>query len=275
MVNKKIIIIQVASIVFIISLAFGLLTVYQSQSYDESNNEIKFSEISTDPFKQVPAILIDYNSSKDYIDDVLSSVDLDRKEQSIIGLIEDKENNIILIESDGNIIEIISDNEKNIITTREQELKVIQTKELTNKSGALNEKTTIQLCELELHLTESNDSYSVNAIKVTHENWEDSFFHLSHQGKYVSLSGIYLIDIDDNVIVSGKTNALANSPILSTQSSRTLIQNLKVVSVLSNSAIWESKGLGITSKSTRETQVSFDRLLNIEIWVTGDSWIGF
>jgi hypothetical protein len=275
MVNKKIIIIQVASIVFIISLAFGLLTVYQSQSYDESNNEIKFSEISTDPFKQVPAILIDYNSSKDYIDDVLTSVDLDRKEKSIIGLIEDKENNIILIESDGNIIEIISDNEKNIITTREQELKVIQTKELTNKSGALNEKTTIQLCELELHLTESNDSYSVNAIKVTHENWEDSFFHLSHQGKYVSLSGIYLIDIDDNVIVSGKTNALASSPILSTHSSRTHIQNQKVVAVLANSAIWKSKGLGITSKSTRETQVSFDRLLNIEIWVAGDSWIGF
>ena len=69
--NNKKIIIQVASIVFIISLAFGLLTVYQSQSYDESNNEIKFSEMSNDSFKQVPSILIDYNSSKDYIDRVL------------------------------------------------------------------------------------------------------------------------------------------------------------------------------------------------------------
>ncbi|SDG21647.1 hypothetical protein SAMN04488589_2442 [Methanolobus vulcani] len=273
--NNKKIIIQVASIVFIISLVFGLLTVYQSQSYDESNNEIKFSEISNDPFKQVPAALVDYNSSKDYIDDVLTSVDLGKKEQNIIGLIEDKENNIILVESDGNIIEIISDNEKNIIATRNQELKVIQTKEFTNKSGALNEKTTIQLCELELHLTESNGSYSVNAIKIIHENWEDSFLHLSHQSKYVHLSGIYLIDIDDNVIASGKTNALENSPILSTQSSRTHIQNQKVVAVLSNSATWKSKGFGITSKSTRETQVSFDRLLNIEIWVAGDSWIGF
>lgn len=273
--NHKKNIIQVASIVFIISLAFGLLTVYQSHSYDESTTEIKFFKLSTDPFKQVPAVLADYNSSKDYIDDVLTSVDSGKKEQNIIGLIENKENNIILIESDGNIIEIISDNEKNIIAMREQKLKVIQTKELTNKSGALNEKTTIQLCELELHLTESNDSYSVNTIKVTHENWEDSFLHLSHQSKYVHLSGIYLIGIDDNIIVSGKTNALANSPILSIQSSRTHIQNQKVVAVLSNSAIWKSKGLGITSKSTRETQVSFDRLLNIEIWVAGDSWIGF
>jgi hypothetical protein len=256
-------------------LAFGLLTVYQSQSYNESSNEIKFSKISNHSFKQVPAVLIDYNSSRDYIDDVCTSVDMDKKEQTIIGLIEDKENNIILIESGGNIIEIISDDKKNIIATRDQELKVIQTKEFTNKSGVLNEKTTIQLCELELHLTESNDSYSVNAIKIKHENWEDSFLHLRHQSKYVYLSGIYLVDIDDNVIASGKTNALANSPILSTQSSRTHIQNQNVVAVLSNSATWKSKGLGITSKSTRETQVSFDRLLNIEIWVTGDSWIGF
>ncbi|MDK2826328.1 MAG: hypothetical protein PWQ63_1235 [Methanolobus sp.] len=273
--NHKKNIIQVASVVFIISLAFGLLTVYQSQSYNESSNEIKFSKISNHSFKQVPAVLIDYNSSRDYIDDVCTSVDMDKKEQTIIGLIEDKENNIILIESGGNIIEIISDDKKNIIATRDQELKVIQTKEFTNKSGVLNEKTTIQLCELELHLTESNDSYSVNAIKIKHENWEDSFLHLRHQSKYVYLSGIYLVDIDDNVIASGKTNALANSPILSTQSSRTHIQNQNVVAVLSNSATWKSKGLGITSKSTRETQVSFDRLLNIEIWVTGDSWIGF
>jgi hypothetical protein len=273
--NNKKIIIQMAGVVLILSLVFGLITVYQSQSYDESNTEIKFSEISTDPFKQVPAVLVDYNSSKDYIDEVLTSVDLDRKEQNIIGLIENEENNVILIESDGNIIEIISDDKKNIIATRDQELKVIRTKEFINKSGTLNEKTTIQLCELELSLPKSNDSYSVNAIKIIHENWEDSFLHLGHQGKYVSLSGIYLIDIDDNVMVSGKTNAQANSPILSTQSSRTHIQNQQVVSVLSNAAIWESKGLGITSKSTRETQVSFDRLLNIEIWIAGDSWIGF
>jgi len=273
--KQKKIAIQIIIVVLILSLVFGLLDLYASQSHTESNNEIHFTEISNDSFKQVPETLIDYTSSKAYIDFVLRSIDLDKKNQNIIGLIESDERNVILIESDGKVTELISDNNGSVISKRELELEVIQTKEISNKNGYLNEKTTVQFCEFDLPAIGSDTFEIINAIKITHENWEDSLICMNNRSKYVCVSGIYLVDVDDNIIVSGKTSALANCPILSIRESKTEIQNDKVVAVLSNSATWKSKGLGFTSKSTRETQISFDRSLNIETWVVGDSWIGF
>jgi hypothetical protein len=86
---------------------------------------------------------------------------------------------------------------------------------------------------------------------------------------------MYFIDGSNNVIVTGTSSeVLSNCILLSVSESNDYLQNDGVLAAFSNEAKWESRGLVVTSKSTRESQILVDRYLNIETWATGDSWFG-
>ena len=135
------------------------------------------------------------------------------------------------------------------------------------------ESTAIGLYELEIPLfnVSTPQSFTVNVLEISHESWENKIGCEDGKNKDVYIEGRYFIDSSDNVSVMGNSEALINCTLLSVTENEDKSQN-GFVGVFSNSMKWESKGLFISSKSERESQIFVDKHLNIETWVTEDSW---
>lgn len=257
--------------VTIFSLAFGLITL---SPHSESSNEFQFSELFDVPFQQLPGTFLSYEDSGGYVDLVLASSDFNLESGNVLGLIKNHEASIILIESRGNITEIIADEEGNIQKINTLKLKLVDSKEFY-WNEELTERIVIELYELDIPSLNSSDSDIASVLKLSHEVWENKPFCISDKNNYMYIEGLFFVDISDDIVVAGTSSeVLANSILLSVDESDDETQNQNVFATYSNSAKWKSKGLFITSKSTRDTQISFDRNLNIGTWMTQDSWIG-
>jgi hypothetical protein len=269
---KKLILLLV-SFMFIFSFALGLITLSLKPN-PSSSNEFEFSELFDEPFHTFPVQLISYSDSENYIDSVLSSSDIKVNSGDVIGLFRYEKENIILIKSNESITEIIANDDVSIQKINVLELNPVSSKEFSS-NGNLMERTVIDLSELKIPLINSSDSLVVSVLEVSHESWENKIVCTDGKSNYMRIGGMYFIDGSNDVIVTGTSSeVLSNCILLSVIESNDNLQNNGVLAAFSNEAKWESRGLLVTSKSTRESQILVDRYLNIETWVTGDSWFG-
>ena len=269
---KKLILLLV-SFMFIFSFALGLITLSPKPN-PSSSNEFEFSELFDEPFHTFPVQLISYSDSENYIDSVLSSSDIKVNSGDVIGLFRYEKENIILIKSNESITEIIANDDVSIQKINVLELNPVSSKEFFSNRN-LMERTVIDLSEIKIPLINSSDSLVVSVLEISYESWENKIICIDDKNNYVRVEGMYFIDGFNNVIVTGTfSEVLSNCIFLSVIESNDNLQNNGVLAAFSNEAKWESRGLLVTSKSTRESQILVDRYLNIETWVTGDSWFG-
>jgi hypothetical protein len=258
---------------FIFSFALGLITLSPKPN-PSSSNEFEFSELFDEPFHTFPVQLISYSDSENYIDSVLSSSDIKVNSGDVIGLFRYEKENIILIKSNESITEIIANDDVSIQKINVLELNPVSSKEFFSNRN-LMERTVIDLSEIKIPLINSSDSLVVSVLEISYESWENKIICIDDKNNYVRVEGMYFIDGFNNVIVTGTfSEVLSNCIFLSVIESNDNLQNNGVLAAFSNEAKWESRGLLVTSKSTRESQILVDRYLNIETWVTGDSWFG-
>lgn len=271
--NGKKLVLLLVGFILIFSFALGLITLSPKPNPSLSN-EFEFSRLFDESFHTFPVPLISYSDSENYIDSVLSSSDLKVNPGDVIGLFMYENENIILLKSNGNITEIISNDDATIQKTNDLELDPVCSKEFSS-NGNLMERTVIDLSELKIPLINSSDSLVVSVLEVSHESWENKIICTDGKSNYMRIGGMYFIDGSNNVIVTGTSSeVLSNCILLSVSESNDYLQNDGVLAAFSNEAKWESRGLVVTSKSTRESQILVDRYLNIETWATGDSWFG-
>lgn len=269
---KKTVIVAILFI-SVLSLILGLITL-STKPHPNNSNEFQYSELFDVPFKRLPGTFTDYQNSEGYIDFVFSVSDIEAKQENILGLLKTDEANIILIKNNESITEIIADEEGNIQKTNTIRLKPVGSKEFS-EIKRLTEKTVVELCELEIPLINSNNTPVANVLEISYENWDNKTVCIGDKNNYMRVEGMFFIDSSDNVTVTGTSPEIrANSILLSVSESNEKTQNSGAVAAYSNSAEWESWGIFITSKSSRESQIIVDRYINIETRVAGDSWIG-
>lgn len=268
---KKLIFLLI-SLLLTFSFALGLITL--SPKPNHSSNEFKFSDIFNESFHKVPTSLISYSDSENYINSVLSSSGIKVDSADIIGLIMHENKNIVLIKSNASIVEIIASDNASIQEINTLELKHVSSKQFFN-NGNLMERTVIDLSEFKIPSTNSGDPLVVSVLEISHESWENKFICTNDKSNYVRIKGTYFIDDFNNVIAIGTSSeVLSNCIFLSVRESNDCLQRNGVVTEFSNSAKWESRGLLITSKASRQSQILVDSYLNIDTWVTEDSWFG-
>lgn len=269
--SKKLIGITI-SLILIFSLISALVTL-PAETY-HSTNEFRFSELFNTSFHKYPVPLSSYSASSGYIDSVIDSTSLRIDPQNVIGLSEFGAANIILIESGGNITEIIADDRANVLEINTLEMKPLGSREFS-ATGKLMESTVIELYELEIPLPDPDNfsSFTVSALEISHESWEDQIGCKGDKNKDVHIEGLFFIDSYDNVLVAGNSEVLTNCTLLSVTENKDQSQSGEIFGEFYNSVKWESKGLFISSEARRESHIVVDNFLNITIWVTEDSWI--
>lgn len=236
--------------------------------YEESENAVKYSNLFNTSFRKFPDSLDSYSDSKNDVDSILSSANLDTDSLTIIGMTRYEKVNILLVELEGNIIEILIDDENRVLETSTLELKSVDSKQFSNE-GYLMDYSMIELSELEIQLPNENETFIVNVLKISLESWEESGICNESQSKYVSIEGMYFIDNSDNVTVSGNSTVLSNCDLLPFIESEDETKNGNVAEY-SNFARWEGNGLIL--KSVRESQITVDKDLNIRTMVSGVSF---
>ncbi|MBP2029609.1 hypothetical protein J2755_000529 [Methanohalophilus levihalophilus] len=273
MVSKKTIAITI-SMLLIFSLISALATLPRNPA--QSSNQFEFSELFSSSFQKFPVPLNSYSISHNYIDSIIDSASFTTNPQNVIGFSELEEANIVLIESDGNITEIVVDDKANILEINTFEMKTLASRDFS-ASGELIEGTVIELYELEIPLPNSNNSsfLTVNALGISHESWKDENGCKRDINKKVRLKGLFFVDSSDNVLVTGNSEVFTNCTLLSVTEAKSKSQSGEIVGEFINSVKWGSKGLFISSESERESHIVVDKFLNIEIWVTEDSWMGW
>lgn len=271
--DAKKLVIALVSLILIFSFALGLITL-SSKPHPSSSNEFEFSELFDEPFHTFPVQLINYSDSENYIDSALSSSDLKVNSRDVIGLFRYEQENIILMRYNGSITEIIANDEGSTQKVNVLELSPVISKEFSS-DGDLMERILIDLSELKIPLMNSSNSFAVSVLEISYENWKNKIICTGDKNNYVHIEGMYFIDGSNNVIVTGTSSeTLSNCILLSVIESNDSLQNNGVLAAFTNEAKWESRGLLVTSKSTRESQILVDRQLNIETWATEDSWFG-